>query len=75
MFSLKSFYRFNLRLLILVITGLIVSSSAYSQFQLETNYPGIEPNPPETPQTLITVDDETQSPHTLFGGFILRATG
>lgn len=36
--SLKSFYRFNLRLLILTIIGFVLSNSVYSQLQVKAKY-------------------------------------
>ncbi|HSK72380.1 MAG TPA: hypothetical protein VK892_11825 [Pyrinomonadaceae bacterium] len=73
--SLKTFYRFNLRLIILTIIGFLLSNPVYSQFQIKAEYSKTEPKPSKVSSAKIRLDDETQTPHTLVGGFYTTRNG
>src|SRR5215210_2272239 len=73
--SLKSFYRFNLRLLVLTVIGFVLSNSVYSQFQVNAKYSENEPKPLKVSSAKIRLDDETQTPHILVGGFYTTRSG
>ena len=73
--SLKSFYRFNLRLLILTIIGFVLSNSVYSQLQVKAKYSENETKSSKVSSAKIRLDDETQTPHTLVGGFYTTRNG
>ena len=73
--SLKSFYRFNLRLLFLTVIGFALSNSAYSQFQIKAKYSETESKTSRASSAKIRLDDETQTPHTLVGGFYTTRNG
>ncbi len=75
MLRLKSFRRFDSFLYIFAVIGIAFVSSAYPQFQIEAKYVESLPKPPKVSSAKIRLDDETQSPHTLVGGYYTIRNG
>jgi hypothetical protein len=73
--NLKSICRFNLRRLVLTIIGFVLSNSVYAQSQAKEKYSENEPRPSKTSSAKIRLDDETQTPHILVGGFYTTRDG
>ncbi len=75
MLKLESFRRFKLFLYIFAVIGFAFESSAYSEFQMKGEYSETKPKPSKASSAKIRLDDETQTPHTLVGGFYTTRNG
>jgi hypothetical protein len=73
--NLKSFYRFDPCLPVLTIIVFVLSNSAYSQFLMKAEYSETNSKPSKLSSAKIRIDDETQAPHTLVGGFYTTRNG
>lgn len=75
MLKSKSIGRRQSFLLFFLLIGFAFASSIHSQSQIKAKYIKSPPKPLKVSSAVITVDDETQTPHTLVGGYYTTRNG